>query len=396
MGRAARVRAVSAGAAGAERAAEAGGRASLCFVALHAHPVLLGTGGTHGGAEVQQTLLARALAARSYRVSVICLDHGGPRDLVHDGIRVITCYRRTAGIPGTRFLPRAIALWRAMDRARADVYLHQCAGPIVGLIAAFTRARGKRFVFQTASAGDVDGDYLRCANPRDRWLYGWGVRRADAVIVQAEEHRSELRGRFGREGTVIVNGHPLPPRPARMGEGRFVLWVGMVRPVKGPERFLELAALLPQTRFVLIGGNDMDPGYVERLRAGAAALPNVEMWGPRSRDEVLAVLPEALCLVNTSDHEGFPNTFIEAWSMGVPVVSLRNDPDGRIARFGLGYVAESLEEMAHRIAAMEESDVGRRALCARCRDYVEAEHDLDKIVLRYEGVFRSVLSGPGR
>jgi glycosyltransferase involved in cell wall biosynthesis len=100
--------------------------------------------------------------------------------------------------------------------------------------------------------------------------------------------------------------------------------------------------------------------------------------------------------VNTSDHEGFPNTFIEAWSMGVPVVSLRNDPDGRIARFGLGHVAGSLEEMAHRIAAMEESDVGRRALCARCRDYVEAEHDLDKIVLRYEGVFRSVLSGPGR
>jgi len=367
-------------------------RPSICFVAPMAHPFLLGIPGTHGGAEVQQTLLARALAARGWRVSFVTLDHGGPREVVKDGIRVLSSWRWSAGVAGLRFFPRTFSMWRAMDRAGAGIYLHQVAGALVGVVGAYCRARGRRFVFQTASVNDVNGGFERRANLRDRFLFHAGLGAARTIIVQAEEHRRLLLERRGRDSVVIPNGHPLPPRPAGPGAGRDVVWIGMIRPVKGVERFLDLAALLPELRFVLIGDNDQLPGYIAAVRARAAALPNVEMRGRRTRDEIFASLREALCLVNTSDHEGFPNTYIEAWSMGVPVFALGdvNDPDGRIRRLGLGAVASTLDEMAAQVRELALSPERRAPTFERCRSYVEREHDLERVVEKYEELFRKL------
>ena len=48
-----------------------------------------------------------------------------------------------------------------------------------------------------------------------------------------------------------------------------------------------------------------------------------------------ALYDRAKVLVNTSDVEGFPNSYLQAWIRGVPVVTLI-DPDGVIEREGLG------------------------------------------------------------
>jgi hypothetical protein len=107
----------------AARAPRASGH--ICFVAPHAWPVF--SGDPHiaevGGAEVQQSILARLLSANGYRVSMICLDYGQPDRALIDGVTVYKAYRPHGGLPVLRFVhPRLTAMWRVLREVDADEY----------------------------------------------------------------------------------------------------------------------------------------------------------------------------------------------------------------------------------------------------------------------------------
>src|SRR5437762_11804068 len=89
-----------------KRAANPARRAHVCFVAPYVWPVLARDPDIQvvGGAEVQQAILARLLAAEGYRVSMICLDYGQPSPSVVDGVTVYKAFRPNEGVPVLRFL----------------------------------------------------------------------------------------------------------------------------------------------------------------------------------------------------------------------------------------------------------------------------------------------------
>ncbi len=197
------------------------------------------------GEPVQQTLLAKALARRGHEVSMVVADHGQADGMVCGGIQVFKAYRPDAGMPVLRFVhPRWTGLWSALMRADADLYYTSCAGMEAGLLALFCRHFGKRFVFRSASDSDCDKSRLLVRHARDRWLYAYGLRRADAILVQSASQAQTLLRSYGlasRVAGMLVE----PPLTAPTHE-LDVLWVGNIRRVKRPDRVLWLAARLPQ------------------------------------------------------------------------------------------------------------------------------------------------------
>ncbi len=134
--------------------------------------------GNHGvgGAEVQQTLLARALARRGFDVSMIVMDYGQPDGASWDEIRTWRAYRSDAGLPVLRFIyPRWTSVWAALKRANASVYYVSGAGMIAGLVALFCRRYGRKMVLRIASLLDCDPKTLCIKYSRDRKLYAYGL-----------------------------------------------------------------------------------------------------------------------------------------------------------------------------------------------------------------------------
>ena len=78
------------------------------------------------------------------------------------------------------------------------------------------------------------------------------------------------------------------------------------------------------------------------------ATPNIEYLGHVAPEKAEQVIAGAAVFLSTSDEEGFPNTFVQAWSSGTPVVSLKIDPDRIIERLGLGTVSENVERAIDR------------------------------------------------
>lgn len=356
---------------------------SVCFVAPHAWPVL--SGDRHlpvvGGAEVQQAILARLLAAAGHRVSMITLDFGQPDRSRVDGVVVLKTFKPHQGVPALRFLhPRITSMWRALAEADADLYYYRSAAMWVGIVAEFCGRRGRRLVYAGASDKDFDpdqGGQIRFA--RDRWLFRRGVERAHAIVAQNERQRAACKATYGRDAVVIPSCYELKSNPRTTGD--LVLWVGTLHQNKRPELLLELAQRLPERRFVMIGGPGPDPGFFEAMRRRAAAIPNVEFKGFLPLAEVERWFDRARVLVNTSTYEGMPNTFLQAWARGVPTAALV-DVGAPVHR-----VAADVEGLSFLV---EDSFVNPEPGCA-CREYFERAHSKAGVLEQYQRLLRGLV-----
>jgi glycosyltransferase involved in cell wall biosynthesis len=369
---------------------------SLCFVALSAYPTLSGRNAYAGGIEWQQSLTARWLAARGHRVSMITWDEGQPDGECIDGVRIWKTCARDAGIRGLRFLtPRWTALCKALRRADADLYYHNCGEYVTGQVALWCGRAGRRFVYSVASDRDCD-PRLPDKSLRERMFYRYGLRKADVVIAQTHVQQRLLAAGFGRAAHVFPMPCPGPPyfaaKPSDALPPRRVAWVGRLAPVKRLELLFEVAATLPDVEFE-VAGDAQEPGrYVQGLRDAAARLPNVTLLGRIPREAVRGLYRRAACLCCTSTYEGFPNTFLEAWSEGCPVVSTV-DPDGLIAGRGLGAVAASGPELVSALRRLLQAPAEWQAAARRAREYWSQHHLPDRVLPRFERLFADLVDG---
>ena len=370
------------------RDAIAPGRIGICMLSYYAWGVIADLGGEQvhiGGEEVQHALMSRYLARRGHAVTSLVGDFGQrPLELVN-GVRVRKTFALQAGVPGLRFFwPRAGATWRALKAADADVYYTSCAGAMVGLVAAFCHHHRRRFVFRIASDADCSPATLMLGNPRDRFLYHYGLRRADAVLAQTDRQASLLRRHYGVHAAVAGMFSDLPQGLARFEERPLdLLWLANMRSMKRPAWFIDIARAAPELRCAMAGGAHPDErALFEQAAKAAAGLPNLRFHGQVRFAQTRALFAAARVFVNTSSFEGFPNTYLQAWANGVPVIATF-DPDGIIAAFGLGVaVADSAAALAAARALLAASALWQ-ACSARCRAYACAHLDPGTVGMAY-------------
>jgi glycosyltransferase involved in cell wall biosynthesis len=351
-----------------------------------------------GGAELQMTILARELAAHGVRTAHIVLPVANPVELSAPAPTVITrsAYHAGGGLDRVR---EAGALWRALRKADAGVYVLRGSAIFVGIVAEFCRLHRRGLVFSAANDFDLLAE-TPSVSPRKQAIYLHGVRRADAVVVQSSKQLGmarELLGRDKRIELIPSFTEPAGPLPAGGSFERRFLWVSRVNPFKQPLEFLRLAAALPEARFTMVAteGIDTDPDLHAEIKRRAAELDNVELTGALRREEVLARAAAATAIVSTSLWEGMPNVFLEAWSRRVPVLTLAFDPDGLVASRGLGIAAGGDWDAFVAGARRLWDDPGFAAgLGGNGQAYVEERHSPGAVCARWQEVLAGAAGQP--
>ncbi len=368
----------------------------VCFIAVNIYPVLVPGSGLPfvGGAEVQQCVQMRALQRAGYRVSVLVKDDGQPDVVDCEGIQVHKIPRDGhRGIRGLRFFyPRMSDMLRLLWRLSPDIVFTQAAGEQVASAALYARLAGKRFVFAGASDPDFAKGPLPGMPRQHTFMYRQGLRAAHAVIVQNVVQLDMLKSHFGIRGELIQNGYD-EERPQPGSFNGHVLWAATVKPLKRPDLFIRLARRLPHLRFVMVGGPGMTPdaqGYFQRIAQAARQQGNLTVVGHVPFSQVGSWFDGAAVCVNTSEYEGFPNTFMQAWLRGTPTVSFVR-PESAPGVSGT-LACKDIQEMAARIQRLTSDAKSWTHASRACASHFQAFHTTDRAVQRYSAVFSHVLT----
>ncbi len=348
-----------------------------------------------GGIETQLATLAKGLAAQGCGVSVITFDHGQSGDLVIEGVRVLKSHAPEGGVPLLRTLhPRTTGLFRAMKEAAADVYLQMGAGIETGQTALACRLLGRPFVFCLASDANF-GAHLTAG----RWGlegrgYLAGLRQADRIIAQTPNQREGLRRATGLDSHIIPMAVVPPAAPERSPQdGRpHVLWVGRITPGKRLDWLLEAARHCPEVIFDIVGTPNQQSEHAVRLMEEARQLPNAVVHGRAPASVLAGLYRQAALLCCTSELEGFPTTFLEAWSCGLPVLTTF-DPAGVVATHGLGEVAADLPDFIARLQRLLAAPESLAPLAAAAGRHFEANHSVEAVCRQFRQMLERAVRG---
>ena len=359
----------------------------VAFYSYHAFEVVHSASTSAGGMELQVLLLGRELTKRGIGVEFLVGDFGQPDVVEEDGLVFRKIFRATTSSNASKLL----FFLRTLRSSRADIVLERGSSVSSGILYAASRIVGMKYIF--AAASDVNCD-RRSHDPSiqgrfRRRLYDLAIRGADAVVVQKRSQQMLLRRSYGRDGVVIRSLALVPEGLSADGKahGRAIVWISNLHRYKQPELFLELARRMPNHRFIMAGGTK-DQAFSQELTDAARRIPNLDFRGFIPQREVWGLLSEARVIVNTTVvdgkyEEGFPNTFIQAWALGVPVVSLISDPDSIVTELNVGRVSRTIDGMERDISDLCASDDEWNEISSRCRKLFAGEFVADNIVGAY-------------
>lgn len=347
----------------------------ICFVMANAYPVISDGGEQVGGAELQAWLIAKTLS-KKFDVHFIVKGKEEGKE-TKNGVRIHKLKYINPVIGHLKILKK-------MFEVDADVYYQRTGGMGTIKIGLFCMFKNKKFAFHVSRDEQLDEGYPFNRNRFFSYLYDFAVGKASIIFIQNKIQGKKLLQKFGRKGMMLKN--IIDPGCNFNEKKDFIVWVANISNPKKPLKYIFLARKLPQYRFVMIG-NPADKDLFERVQKEASSLPNLDFLGFKPFHEADKYISEARVFVNTSEFEGFPNTFLQAWRCSTPVVSLNIDPDEIIDGYGLGFHSGSFENMVRDVQSlMEDKDLNKQ-LGHNGREYVKKNHDIKKLGKRLEKIF---------
>lgn len=259
------------------------------------------------------------------------------------GIRFLKFPRiRTIGI----FLEWFISFYYLLI-TRPDVIIIRGARRELFFLGVYQKIFRYKLSFFGASDSDFEiGKELISISRINVNLYRKGLRKCKHFVVQNENQQQLLREHYDKKSLVIKNiwcRNLVNSNITDYAEKYDAIWVGNFRSLKRPEYFVNLAKRNPEKKFAMIGGC-IDVSLYNSISIECEKMDNIHFLGTVSFNKIMNYFSNSKIFICSSEIEGFPNTFIQAFSAGIPIISTF-DPSKIILENSLGYIVQNEDEL---------------------------------------------------
>jgi len=276
------------------------------------------------------------------------------------------------------------AIWRY----RPNYLTVKCPGVINGVLFFISKLLNVSFIYQLANDVEADGRVYEKLSLCGKFIYRCVLKKTDFIRCQNEYQRRNLTKKHPNK-KIFVTGNSVnvseKPTKRPFNEREYVVWIGTFRPQKNLYYFYKICHKLNEVNFKIAGdfsgeSNNATKLAVEKLNK----LKNVEMMGFIEHARIGGLLSKSFCLVSTSDHEGFPNTYLEAWLAGTLVVATPGaNPGNVIKKYKLGLIASDKSDFVKHITKLMSNEHLYDKLRGNCDKYVKDNHDRIKVAKKF-------------
>lgn len=334
------------------------------------------------GIQVQMSFWAQTFVKHGWKVYSFSKRKSG----IVNGIEFIYIAESWLGNHGFSILQEPLDALKYIKQTRPDlVFVRGGRRDLLGIVKACKHLCVK-LVFLGASDRDFElGKELFTGAGINVRLYRKALHQISYFITQNQFQADNLLCNYDKHSIIIPNIWHVAESCKDSEMIYDAVWVANLRRLKRAEWFINLARLMPHYKFAIAGGvNEQD--YYNAVKTEADTINNLDFLGPLPLTGINELLAKSKLLVCTSEFEGFPNTFLQAWTYEVPIVSTVN-PSKCITEFGLGKMIENESQLQSAVAELLNSDELYNQCQQNIKHYFVLHHDAD---MAYQKVMKLI------
>ncbi len=250
-----------------------------------------------------------------------------------------------------------------------------------------------------------------------KYLYDivWGnklLKHSSMMLALTEEEAAQYKvmGVPEEKITIIPNGIDLTTYNNRPDKGLFkeknqipqenkvVLYLGRIHKIKGidllVEAFSDVQKEVDNITLVIVGPDGGSQHELVEKTKELGISDSVIFTGPLYGNEKISAYIDADVYVLPSVYEAFPNTVLEAWAYGTPVIISESCTlSTKIAKEQAGIVVKrDPVELTDAIQRVLEDDALRESIIARGRALVEGEYNIESVINRIEDCYQKIVN----
>lgn len=346
---------------------------------LFLHPVYWEQ--TMGGAELQIKYAMKHAKENGYEVFCIFENNGKP--LTNNDIHLLPVKKPfLRRYFGNIFIFHFFKIMRLLNKIKPDIIYtrYDCAWS--GFAAFYAKKHKIKHIWAIASDREVASQKKIFQKNilyfiEKRWI-NYAIRNSTKIVCQNVFQQDTLLKIHNRRSLLIQQMSPLVDEKyiVKSIDEIKILWIANFRRIKRPDIFIKMVQSIrteKKCNFIMIGRNEGEWQNLKNTNTDA----RLSILGELRNEDVNELLLSSHILVNTSEYEGFSNTFVQAWMRKVPVVSMNSNPNNVITNYNIGFICPTIEQLVDKVTLLINNDELRISLGETAYNYAKQNHNLD-------------------